>query len=571
MTAPSLTDPASQGDQPWLATYPRDIDWAKPILPESMVALFDESVAKYGDRPFVDFMGRRWTYREIGRMVDRTAAGLRRQGVKAGTKVGLCLPNTPYFIASYFGVLKAGGTVVTFNPLYVSEELAHQVADSQTEIMITIDVAAIFPKIQPLLGQHQLRLIVNCCLADALPWPKSWLFKLAKRDQIARPAPDPRVISFDALQSDDPITAPTIDPTTTVAVLQYTGGTTGLPKGAMLSHANLSANVEQLDRWFNVERADQERVLCVLPFFHVFAMTVAMNIGVRWGAEMILLPRFEIKLLMETIKRRKPTFFPGVPTLFKAVLDYTRVTPVDLRSIRHCLSGGAGLPVELKQAFEAASGCVLLEGYGLSETSPVSTANPFDGIIKAGSIGLPMPNVHIEFRDLDDINQRAKPGQPGELCVRGPNVMMGYWGKPKETAATMVDGLLRTGDVGYFDEDGYIVLVDRIKDLIICSGYNVYPRVIEEAIYRHPDVVAVTVVGMPDPYRGEAPAAFVQLRPDATATSDELMSFLKDKLSPIEMPRLIEIRAELPKTMIGKLSKKELRAELLASAKGGSA
>lgn len=571
MAAPLLQTAASQGDQPWLATYPRDIDWSKPIQPESMVALFDQAVANYGDRPLVDFLGRRWTYREIGRMVDRVAAGLRRQGVAAGTKVGICLPNTPYFIACYYAVLKAGGTVVTFNPLHVAEEMAHQVADSQAEIMITIDVASIFPKIESLLGRDRLRLIVVCCLADALPWPKSWLYKLAKRDQIARPAPNPLVIGFDALQCDDPIAAPTIDPTTTVAVLQYTGGTTGLPKGAMLSHANLTANVEQLDRWFNVDRAEQERVLCVLPFFHVFAMTVAMNIGLRWGAEMVLLPRFEIKLLMDTIQRRKPTFFPGVPTLFKAVLDYTRATPVDLRSIRHCLSGGAGLPVELKQAFEAASGCVLLEGYGLSETSPVATANPFDGIIKAGSIGLPLPNVHIEFRDLDDIAQPAKPGQPGELCVRGPNVMMGYWGKPKETEATMVDGLLRTGDVGYFDQDGYIVLVDRIKDLIICSGYNVYPRVIEEAIYRHPEVVAVTVVGMPDSYRGEAPAAFVQLRPGATATPEELSAFLKDKLSPIETPRLIEIRAELPKTMIGKLSKKELRAELLASAKRAAA
>ncbi len=558
---------ATQSDMPWLAAYPPTIDWAEPIVPESMAAMFDQSIARHGDRPFLDFLGRRWTYRQIGRLVDRVAAGLRRQGVRDGTKVGLCLPNTPYFIIFYYAVLKAGGVVVTFNPLYVVEELAHQVADSQTEVMVTIDVVAIMPKVLALLGKHNLRLVVACRLADLLPWPKSLLYRLFKRKQIATAPNDPRILSFDAIQSDEPITAPTIDPTTTVAVLQYTGGTTGLPKGAMLSHANLNANVQQMDRWFTVDRAEQERVLAVLPFFHVFAMTVAMNIAVRWGAELILLPRFEIKLLMETIARRRPTFFPGVPTLFKAVLDYTRRTPVDLRSIKHCLSGGAGLPVELKQAFEAASGCVLLEGYGLSETSPVSTANPFGGIIKAGSIGLPLPGVRIEFRDLDDPKQPAKPGEPGELCVKGPNVMMGYWGRPKETAEALVDGFLRTGDVGYFDADGYIVLVDRIKDLIICSGYNVYPRVIEEAIYRHADVVAVTVVGMPDPYRGEAPAAFVQLRDGGSATAEEIMNFLKDKLSPIEMPRQIELRAELPKTMIGKLSKKELRAELLASRK----
>ena len=533
-----------------------------------MVSMFERSVAKYGNRAFLDFMGKTWTYREIGVLVDRVASGLVKQGVGPGTKVGLCLPNTPYFVACYFAVMKAGGTVVTFNPLYVAEELAHQVADSQAEIMITIDVVAVLPKVLQLLGHARLRLIVVCSLADVLPWLKSLLYRLFKRKQIARSPVDARVISFEAIQSSDPITTPSIDPTTTIAVLQYTGGTTGLPKGAMLSHANLNANVQQMDRWFTVERAEQERVLAVLPFFHVFAMTVAMNIAVRWGAELILLPRFEIKLLMETIARRKPTFFPGVPTLFKAVLDYTRTTPVDLSSINHCLSGGAGLPVELKLAFEAASGCTLLEGYGLSETSPVATANPFGGIIKAGSIGLPLPGVHIEFRDLEDPTQKAKPGDPGELCVRGPNVMMGYWGKPKETEASMVDGLFRTGDVGYFDQDGYIVLVDRIKDLIICSGYNVYPRVIEEAIYRHEDVVAVTVVGMPDPYRGEAPAAFIQLREGSTANSEALMAFLKDKLSPIELPKQIELRAELPKTMIGKLSKKELRAELLAGQKG---
>ena len=564
----SSVSSANQGDHPWLATYPASIDWAEPIVPESMVSMFERSVAKYGNRAFLDFMGKTWTYREIGVLVDRVASGLVKQGVGPGTKVGLCLPNTPYFVACYFAVMKAGGTVVTFNPLYVAEELAHQVADSQAEIMITIDVVAVLPKVLQLLGHARLRLIVVCSLADVLPWPKSLLYRLFKRKQIARSPVDARVISFEAIQSSDPITTPSIDPTTTIAVLQYTGGTTGLPKGAMLSHANLNANVQQMDRWFTVERAEQERVLAVLPFFHVFAMTVAMNIAVRWGAELILLPRFEIKLLMETIARRKPTFFPGVPTLFKAVLDYTRTTPVDLSSINHCLSGGAGLPVELKLAFEAASGCTLLEGYGLSETSPVATANPFGGIIKAGSIGLPLPGVHIEFRDLEDPTQKAKPGDPGELCVRGPNVMMGYWGKPKETEASMVDGLFRTGDVGYFDQDGYIVLVDRIKDLIICSGYNVYPRVIEEAIYRHEDVVAVTVVGMPDPYRGEAPAAFIQLREGSTANSEALMAFLKDKLSPIELPKQIELRAELPKTMIGKLSKKELRAELLAGQKG---
>jgi len=303
-------------------------------------------------------------------------------------------------------------------------------------------------------------------------------------------------------------------------------------------------------------------MLGVLPLFHVFAMTTVMNAGLSWGAEIVLLPRFAPPQLLAALRRRRPTLFPGVPTLFKAILDHG-ATACDLASVRACISGGAPLPLEIKRAFEQASGCVLVEGYGLTEASPVCFCNPVHGENRAGTIGLPLPGVEAEIRDLDDPGRKVPPGERGELVLRGPNVMRGYWQRPAETAAvTTPDGWLRTGDVGIMDHDGYVTLVDRIKDLIICSGYNVYPRTVEEALYAHPDIAAATVLGMPDSYRGESVAAFVQLRPGATLTVTALQTFLRERLSPVELPRLIEIRAELPRTAVGKLSRKELRDEL---------
>jgi long-chain acyl-CoA synthetase len=555
---------------PWLRSYPPGIAWDAVPEPGTLPAMFEGAVARFADRPCLDFLGRRWRYAELGEAVARVAEGFRRLGIGPGSHVGLCLPNSPYYLMAFYGALRAGATVVNFNPLHVAEELAAQARDADVTLMVAPDLDPILPRVLGLLGEGPVRRVVVCRFAAALPMLKGLAFRLLRRRAIARvPAGDPRVLRWEGLAAAPPIEAPPTVRPGDVAVLQYTGGTTGTPKAAMLTHANLTANLAQVQAWSPGNIPGQERVLAVLPFFHVFALTSVLNAGIGWGAELVLLPRFEPAQLLATIRRTRPTLFFGVPTLFKAVLDHCAkpggAKPEDLASVKLCISGGAPLPLEVKRAFEAASGCVLVEGYGLTEASPVCLCNPVEGENRPGSIGLPLPGVRVEIRALDGSGAVLPPGEPGELCVAGPNIMAGYWRRPEETAAVLgEDGFLRTGDVGIMDADGYVTLVDRIKDLILCSGYNVYPRTIEEVLYRHPDVVAATVVGAPDPYRGEHPVAFVELRPGSTTDADALREFLRDKLSAIERPRRIEIRARLPRTAIGKLSKKELKAELLA-------
>src|SRR5680860_1412832 len=346
-----------------------------------------------------------------------------------------------------------------------------------------------------------------------------------------------------------------------VAVLQYTGGTTGLPKGAMLTHKNLYVNAEQCRRWFVDLDEGHETNLGVLPFFHSFGMTVSMNLGVLTGSRILLVPRFELEPVLKLIQDKRPTLFPGVPTMYTGINGYPQVGKYDLSSIKFCISGGAPLPLQVKKNFEALSGCALVEGYGLSETSPVATCNPMTGTSKEGSIGIPFPDTRIEIHSVEDPDQTVPQGERGEICIAGPQVMIGYWNRPEDTDEVFSGEFLRTGDVGYMDEEGYTFIVDRIKDLILAGGYNVYPRTVEEAIYQHPAVAEVTVIGIPDEYRGESPKAFISLREGQSLEEQELLDFLKDKLSKIEMPREIEFRDELPKTMIGKLSKKELVAE----------
>jgi long-chain acyl-CoA synthetase len=560
-TQPQTPDAATA---PWLRAYPEGIAWAFNEPPGTLTALLDAAIVRFAARPALDFLGRRWSYAELGGLVDRTAAGFSRMGAGPGTRIGLCLPNTPYFVIAFFAALKAGAAVVNFNPLYVEAELAAQAADSGTTIMVTIDLEPVFGRVMSLLGRGTVKRVVACRFHRALRPLKGTAFRVANRRMLAAvPRNDDRVVAFENLAA----SAPVADPPTVVpddlAVLQYTGGTTGTPKGVMLTHANLAANCRQVQRWFADTKPGEERLLAVLPLFHVFALTSAMNAGLSWGAEIVLLPRFAPPHLLAALRRRRPTLFPGVPTLFKAILDHG-ATARDLASVRICISGGAPLPLEIKRAFEKASGCVLVEGYGLTEASPVCFCNPVHGENRAGTIGLPLPGVEAEIRAPDDPGRRMAAGERGELVLRGPNIMHGYWQRPAETAAVMTsDGWLRTGDVGIMDTDGYVTLVDRLKDVIICSGYKVYPRTVEEALYAHPDIAAATVLGMPDSYRGESVAAFVQLRPGATLTEAALLAFLRDRLSPVELPRLIDIRAELPRTAVGKLSRKELRDELL--------
>ncbi len=524
-----------------------------------VTALLDASLVRFPARPAMEFAGRRWTYAELGELVARAVRGLQNRGVGPGTKVGLCLPNTPYSVIFYYAALRAGATVVNFNPLYVERELRFQIEDSGTTVMVTADLPMIYDKVRAV--SEPLSTVVVCPIAGVLPAAKGVLYRLLKRGMIARPARDARTISCARLMADPAPPEPVAVEPSSVAVLQYTGGTTGTPKGAMLTHANLFANAHQVNAHVPSLRQGQERMLVVLPLFHVFAMTSIMNAGIALGAELMLQPRFEIEALMKVIERGRPTLFHAVPTIYGAINAACDKAKRDVSSLRICVSGGAPLPGEVRARFEAHSGCKLVEGYGLSEASPTVCCNPADGLIKDGTVGTPMAGTVIEIRDPADPSRVLPRGERGEVCVRGPQVMAGYWNRPEETAAVFVDGALRTGDIGVLDEDGYLSIVDRIKDVILCGGYNVYPRVLEEALYQHPAVADAIVIGVPDSYRGQAPKAFVTLREGRSATTDELRAHLSGHVSKIELPREIEIRDELPRTMVGKLSKKELVEE----------
>ena len=536
----------------------KDFDFS----PAPVGDILDQAVRRFGPRPAMDFFGQRTSYAQLGRLVERAAAGLQGLGAGPGVNVGLCLPNCPYFVVMYYAILKAGGTVVNFNPLYTAHEIQAQVRDAQVQIIVSLDLAMIHDKIAPLAETGVLRHVVVCSMAAALPWHKGILFRLFKANDIVKVKTGCAYIRFEQLTAGTRTLAPVaIDPGHDIAVLQFTGGTTGTPKAAMLTHANVGVNVAQVRAVIPPVSLGAERFLAVLPFFHVFAMTAIMNLGLDIGAELVLLPRAEIKPLMATIRRTRPTLLPGVPTLFTAISNAAETAKgFDLSSIKFCISGGAPISAETMDRFEQISHSIIQEGYGLSETSPVVTFN-VPGAVKRGSVGPAVPGTTIEIRDRTDPTVLLAQGERGEICVRGPQVMRGYYRKPDDTRATFVDGSLRTGDIGYLDEDGYLFIVDRIKDLILCGGYNVYPRVIEEAAYQHPAVQDAIAIGVPDKYRGQAPKLYVSLRPGQSATEAEILKFLATILNKIEIPKTLVIRASLPKTMVGKLSKKELVAE----------
>lgn len=559
------TETGGRQDYAWLKNYPEQVNWHTNFPATSLVQLLEQSIERFPDRPLTNFFGKVLTFKEIGAAVDKTAAGLQAIGVKKGTKVGLFLPNCPTFIIYYYAILKAGGTVVNFNPLYTIDELSYQIEDSETELMVTLDLKVLFEKIETLLKSGVLARTVVGAFPALLPSVKSVLFKLAKSKELSHvsesPMRDKIVLESELYDHNATLSPVAIDPLNDIAVLQYTGGTTGKPKGAMLTHNNLSVNVRQVGAWAPELEDGRERVFGVLPFFHVFAMTVVMNFGVYKGCELVIMPRFVLDDALKLLHKSRPSVMPGVPTLYNAMMNHPKLKNYDLSSLKFCLSGGAPLPLEVKQNFEKLTGCKLVEGYGLSETSPVATCNPIEGKVKERSIGMPVPATVLSLRSLDDPSKEVPQGERGEICIKGPQVMSGYWKRPDATKEQFVGDFLRTGDVAIMDDEGWFEIVDRTKDLIICSGYNVYPRHVEEAIYKHPAVEEVTVIGIPDDYRGEAPKAFIKLHAGQSATSDDMLNFLKDKLSKIELPSEIEFRDELPKTMIGKLSKKELKEE----------
>ncbi len=564
MAIDMLDPPATSGhaDHPWLRSYPEAVDWHAEIPAMPLFALLDHGVATYPDNVALDFLGKHYSYRELGDLVRRATKGLQDAGIKKGVHVGLFLPNCPYYPIFYFAILKTGATVVNFNPLYAERELLEQIEDSEIDLMVTLDLEALYGKLAVVMRESRLNRIVVCPMAGILPFPKNRLFPILKREDLAEIPKDEHHLRYDDVIANDGAYRPfDIDPAKDIALLQYTGGTTGVPKAAMLTHKAVASNAIQCHRWFHEAELGSEETVAVLPFFHVFAMTVIMNLSVYTGAKIVLLPRFEIDQLLKTISNKKPTLFAGVPTLFTAINNYPELEKYDLSSLKFCISGGAGLPGDVRKQFETLTGCSLIEGYGLSECSPVASANPIGGRNKEGSIGLPYPGTMVEIVSLEDRLTVLPPGKKGEICISGPQVMAGYWKRPDATAETLKGGRLHTGDVGYMDKDGYTYIVDRLKEVIIAGGYKIYPRNVEEAIHLHPAVAEVAVVGIPDEYRGQTVKAFIALVEGGVMTAEELNAFLEDKISKIEMPKQVEFRDALPKSPIGKILKKELLKE----------
>jgi len=495
--------------------------------------------------------------------VQRAAAGFAVLGIGKGAHVGLFLPNCPHYVFAYYGAMLAGATVVNFSPLYTTAELRAQVADSGTTVMVTLDVAQLYDIIAPVAG---LRLIVGN-LPEVLPPLKGLLYRLFKGKERARVAPG--TIHFAHLLRHPPIASPpAIDPHD-VALLQYTGGTTGVPKGAVLTHANLTINAMQVDS-IDPHPQAPDRILGALPFFHVFANTCVLNRTILRGGQIVMLPRFELKAVLAAIPKHKITAMPGVPTMYRALLEAPGLEKVDLSSLRICISGGAPMPVELKHAFEGRSGATVVEGYGLTESAGVVACNAYEGLNKPGSIGQPLPQTDIRLVDKDDHTKPAPDGEPGEITVSGPQIMRGYYGRPDADAEVFIeqDGVrwLRTGDIGTIDADGYIAVTDRLKDMIVVGGFKVFPSALEAVLYRDPRVKEALVIGIPDARVGERPKAFVTLAEGEHVAPEMLLAALNAHIGKHERAVAVEIRDSLPKTMIGKLSRKELVAEERAKA-----
>ncbi|OYW84902.1 MAG: dicarboxylate--CoA ligase PimA, partial [Sphingobium sp. 32-64-5] len=490
-------------------------------------------------------MGRKYRYSDVMTAARQVARGLHDMGIGRGDRVGLFLPNIPHYVAAYYGAMMMGAIVVNFSPLYTVEELRHQVEDSGTRLLFTLTAQALLPTAIEVLENSSLEKLVVGSVAGALPPAKSLLYRLFKGKDVSHWPDDPRIRHFSELiDNDGDFPAVAFNAREDVALLQYTGGTTGTPKGAMLTHQNLTANARQI-ALVDPHRGEEDRIIGVLPLFHVFANSCVLNRTVANGGEMILLPRFDAMQVIAAVERTRATYLPGVPTMFQALLDHPSIGLADFSSLRVCISGGAPLPLELKQQFEAVTGATMVEGYGLTESSGVISANPYEGLNKVGTIGQPLPGTELRLLDREDYTQEAGQGEPGELAFRGPQMMKGYWRRPDVDATMFVDGFLRTGDVATIDADGYIRIVDRVKDMINVGGFKVFPSQIEAVLYRHPDVKEAVVIGIPDAYRGERPKAFVTLKAMGRADGAALLEWLNPQLGKHERVAEVEIRETL--------------------------
>ena len=550
-------------NRPWLTFYEREVP---PHIeyPETPVpTLVEKSATTYPDHVAVSFFGVELTYREFWNQVLRFARALSDLGVQKGDRVSLMLPNCPQFLIAFYGALRIGAIVVQTNPLYVERELEFLLNDSEADTIVALDL--LHRRIEAVKDRTPLKRVIYTGLQDYFPPILKLLYPL--RLWVQRRYPRIRygdgVYRFKALLEQASPTPPDvkIQPKDDVALFQYTGGTTGTPKAAMLTHYNLVVNAIQAMRWYSGLEEGKEVVMGVLPFFHVYGMTVAMNFAMFSASKLVLVPRFEVKQVVKLLQKHRVTLFPGAPTMYVAVINMKGVEKYDLSSIRACISGSAPLPLKVKEDFERLTGAKLVEGYGLSEASPVTHCNPIYGLNKPGSIGIPFPDTDAKIVDLETGERELEPGEIGELVVKGPQVMKGYWKRPEETAQVLRNGWLYTGDVARMDKDGYFYIVDRKKDVIIASGFNVYPREVEEVLFMHPAVKEAAVVGVPHPYRGETVKAFVVLKEGMTATEEELRNFCRQRLAKYKVPEIIEFRDELPKTFVGKVLRRVLREE----------
>jgi long-chain acyl-CoA synthetase len=553
----------------WQDHYHHPVPWAQDFAPQTVPAMVEAAAAARGREPLLDFYGRKYSYAETVAGIRRVAKGLQRLGIAPGDRVGLFLPNVPHYVAAYYGAMLAGAVVVNFSPLYTVEELAHQVEDSGTRLLVTLSARQLLGTALKVLDASSLERLVVGSVAGALPAGKSLFYRWFKQAEVlARPVDDPRITSFSSLIANDGQPAPAPLAPDDVALLQYTGGTTGRPKGAMLTHQNITANARQVVL-VDPHRGEADRIVGVLPFFHIFANICVLNRTVANGGEIVMLPRFDAAQTLGAITRTRATAMPGVPTMFQALLDHPATAKTDFGSLRACISGGAPLPASLREAFVGATGATLVEGYGLTEGCIVST-NPYEGENRAGTIGQPLPGTRLRLVDKLDPTRPVPPGEPGELVIGGPQVMKGYWRKPEADADIFADGYLRTGDVAEIDAQGYVRIVDRIKDMISVGGFKVFPSQVEAVLYRHPAVREALVIGVPDPYRGESPKAFVTLNEGAEATGEAIMAWANPQLGKHERVIAVEVRESLPKTLIGKLSRKELVAEERARAEAAA-
>jgi long-chain acyl-CoA synthetase len=550
----------------WYQSYAQGIPPRLEYEPTPMPQALDRTAREHPGATALIFVGSKISYKKLNEMANCFANALIHLGVRPGDKVAMLLPNMPQLVAAVYGAWRAGAVVVMNNPLYTDVELEYQFNNSESILLVTLDLLG--PRMIALKPKTHIQNVVIAHIRDHLKFPKKQLLPILAKDKHRSIPPTPNVYEWTDILKKYPPTDPGIPiDFEGLACLQYTGGTTGVSKGVMLTHANLSKNVQQIVAWFPGFNKGEITHLGVLPIFHSFGLTCCMNLCVWMGWTDVLIPRPEPKAILEAIDKYQVNFFPAVPTMYVGMLNHPEASKYNLTSIRGCFSGAAPLPVEVIKDFEARTGSQICEGYGLSETSPVVTTNPYGGKTKAGSIGLPVPDTDIQVVDLMEGTKEMPLGEAGEIIIRGPQVTSGYYKMPEETAVALRDGWLYTGDIGRMDEEGYFYIVDRKKDMIIAGGYNIYPREIDEVLYGHPKILEACAVGIPDPYRGETVKAFVVLRPGESMTEEEVIQYCGERLARYKIPKIVEFIGSLPKSGVGKILRKELRAMEMARKK----